>query len=116
MISHDTALLEDTVTRVLHLDANRAEIDVYNMGWRAYLTQRETDERRRKRERANAERKATTLMDQANRMRAKATKAQAAQSMMKRAERLLAGVEGSAAPTGWPGSRSRSPRRAAGRR
>jgi ATPase subunit of ABC transporter with duplicated ATPase domains len=94
VISHDTSLLEDTVTRVLHLDANRAEIDIYNMGWRAYLTQRETDERRRKRERANAERKASTLMDQANRMRAKATKAQAAQSMMKRAERLLAGIEG----------------------
>ncbi|HQR25665.1 MAG TPA: ABC-F family ATP-binding cassette domain-containing protein [Nocardioides sp.] len=93
VISHDTALLEDTVNRVLHLDANRAEIDVYNMGWRAYLAQRENDERRRKRERASAERKATTLMDQANRMRAKATKAQAAQSMMKRAERLLAGVE-----------------------
>ena len=94
VISHDTALLEDTVTRVLHLDATRAEIDVYNMGWRAYLAQRENDERRRKRERANAERKATTLMDQANKMRAKATKAQAAQSMMKRAERLLAGTEG----------------------
>ena len=34
VISHDTALLESTVNRVLHLDANRAEIDVYNMGWR----------------------------------------------------------------------------------
>ena len=46
------------VNKVLHLDANRAEIDVYNMGWTAYLAQRETDERRRKRERANAENKA----------------------------------------------------------
>jgi ATPase subunit of ABC transporter with duplicated ATPase domains len=94
VISHDTALLDATVNRVLHLDANRAEIDVYNMGWRAYLAQRETDERRRKRERANAEAKAKTLTDQANRMRAKATKAQAAQSMLKRAERLMSGVEG----------------------
>ena len=93
MISHDTGLLETTVNRVLHLDATRAEIDVYNMGWSAYLAQRETDERRRKRERQNAERKADALMDQANKMRAKATKAQAAQSMMKRAERLMAGVE-----------------------
>ena len=93
VISHDTGLLEATVNRVLHLDANRAEIDVYNMGWKAYLQQRETDEKRRKRERANAERKASTLMDQANRMRAKATKAQAAQSMLKRAEKLMAGVE-----------------------
>jgi ATPase subunit of ABC transporter with duplicated ATPase domains len=94
VISHDTALLEATVNRVLHLDANRAEIDVYNMGWRAYLQQRETDEKRRKRERVNAENKAKTLTDQANRMRAKATKAQAAQSMLKRAEKLRAGIEG----------------------
>ena len=94
VISHDVGLLEACVNRVLHLDANRAEVDVYNTGWSAYLTQRETDERRRKRERANAERKATTLMDQANKMRAKASKAQAAQSMIKRAERIMAGVEG----------------------
>jgi ATPase subunit of ABC transporter with duplicated ATPase domains len=94
VISHDVGLLEACVNKVLHLDAIRAEIDVYNMGWKAYLEQRETDERRRKRERLNAERKASTLMDQANKMRAKATKAQAAQSMMKRAERLLEGVEG----------------------
>ncbi|WP_121251352.1 ABC-F family ATP-binding cassette domain-containing protein [Nocardioides ferulae] len=94
VISHDTGLLENTVTKVLHLDANRAVIDVYNMGWRPYLLQRETDEKRRKRERMNAENKAKTLTDQANKMRAKATKAQAAQSMLKRAEKLLAGVEG----------------------
>ncbi|HEY0951370.1 ABC-F family ATP-binding cassette domain-containing protein [Nocardioides sp.] len=93
VISHDTGLLEATVNKVLHLDANRAEIDVYNMGWKAYLTQRETDEKRRKRERMNAENKAKTLTDQANKMRAKATKAQAAQSMLKRAEKLLAGVD-----------------------
>ena len=94
IISHDTALLERCVTRVLHLDANRAEIDIYNMGWRAYLQQRETDEKRRKRERMNTENKAKTLTDQANRMRAKATKAQAAQSMLKRAEKMMAGLEG----------------------
>ena len=93
VISHDTALLEQTVNRVLHLDANRAEIDVYNLGWNAYLQQRESDEKRRKRERANAENKAKALTDQANRMRAKATKAQAAQSMLKRADRLMAGIE-----------------------
>ncbi len=94
VISHDNDLLETTVNRVLHLDANRAEIDIYNMGWKPYLLQRETDEKRRKRERSNTERKATTLMDQANRMRAKATKAQAAQSMIKRAEKMMAGLEG----------------------
>ena len=94
VISHDNALLETTVNKVLHLDANRGVIDVYNMGWKAYLTQRETDERRRKRERANAETKAKTLTDQANKMRAKASKAVAAQSMLKRAEKMMSGLEG----------------------
>jgi len=94
VISHDNALLEETVNKVLHLDANRGEIDVYNMGWKAYLTQRETDEKRRKRERSNAETKAKTLTDQANKMRAKASKATAAQSMLKRAEKMMAGLEG----------------------
>ncbi len=93
VISHDVGLLEACINKVLHLDANRAVVDVYNLGWDAYLEQREIDERRRRRERANAERKAQSLTDQANRMRAKATKAQAAQSMLKRAERLRAGVE-----------------------
>ena len=94
VISHDTALLETTVNKVFHLDANRAELDIYNVGWRAYLQQRETDEHRRRRERANAERKAGALMAQADKMRAKATKASAAQSMAKRADRLLAGLDG----------------------
>ncbi len=94
VISHDVGLLDACVNRVLHLDANRAVIDIYNIGWKAYLAQRETDEKRRKRERLNAESKAKTLTDQANKMRAKATKAQAAQSMLKRAEKLMEGVEG----------------------
>ena len=93
VISHDVDLLEDTVNRVFHLDANRCEIDVYNVGWKAYLTQRETDERRRKRERANAEKQADQLQKQADRMRATATKAKAAQNMARRAERILGGLE-----------------------
>ncbi len=93
LISHDVTLLETTVNRVLHLDATRAVLDIYNVGWKIYLEQREADERRRKRERANAERKATTLQAQADRMRYKATKATAAQNMEKRAHKLLAGLE-----------------------
>jgi ATPase subunit of ABC transporter with duplicated ATPase domains len=93
VISHDVGLLEACVTKVFHLDANRAELDLYSMDWKRYLLQRETDEKRRKRERANAERKAETLMAQADKMRAKATKAVAAQNMAKRAEKLLAGLE-----------------------
>lgn len=93
VISHDVGLLEDTVNTVLHLDAQRAVLDTYAMGWSAYLQQRETDERRRRRERANAERQAGALREQAERMRAKATKARAAQSMLKRADRIVSGLE-----------------------
>ena len=89
VISHDVALLEATVNRVFHLDATRGVIDIYNIGWKRYLAQRESDEKRRKRERANAEKQAGVLSDQANRMRAKATKAKAAQGMLKRAEKML---------------------------
>jgi ATPase subunit of ABC transporter with duplicated ATPase domains len=78
---------------VFHLDANRCELDLYNMGWKAYLSAREADEKRRKRERSNAERQASILHAQADRMRSKATKAKAAQSMDKRASRLLSGLE-----------------------
>jgi ATPase subunit of ABC transporter with duplicated ATPase domains len=93
IISHDVNLLGVVVNRVFHLDANRAELDIYNVGWKAYLAQRETDERRRRRHRATAEKTAATLMSQADKMRAKATKAVAAQNMARRAERLLAGLE-----------------------
>jgi ATPase subunit of ABC transporter with duplicated ATPase domains len=92
VISHDVELLEAVVNKVWHLDANRATVDIYNLGWKRYLDQRETDERRRKQERANTERKIDTLNAQADKMRAKATKAKAAKSMDKRAERLAAGL------------------------
>src|SRR3954470_10542355 len=94
VISHDVDLLDAVVNKVFHLDANRAVLDQYNVGWTTYLKQRETDEKRRKRERANAEKTAGVLNAQAEKMRAKATKAKAAQGMFKRAEKLLAGVEG----------------------
>jgi ATPase subunit of ABC transporter with duplicated ATPase domains len=93
VISHDVDLLGVVVNKVFHLDANRAVLDIYNVGWKAYLEQREVDERRRRRERANAEKKAAALMAQADKMRAKATKAVAAQNMARRAERLLSGLE-----------------------
>jgi ATPase subunit of ABC transporter with duplicated ATPase domains len=93
VISHDTALLEDTVNKVWHLDANRREIDVYAMGWKAYGVARETDEKRRKRERRNAEQQADVLRAQAEKMRAKASKAKAAQNMLRRADSLLSGAD-----------------------
>jgi ATPase subunit of ABC transporter with duplicated ATPase domains len=92
VISHDVELLEAVVNKVWNLDANRAALDVYNVGWKTYLQQRETDERRRHRERANAERKIETLRSQADKMRAKATKARAAHQMDRRAAALAAGL------------------------
>jgi ATPase subunit of ABC transporter with duplicated ATPase domains len=93
VISHDVDLVETVVNKVFYLDANRATIDVYNMGWKLYQQQREADEKRRKRERQNAEKKAAALNAQADKMRAKATKTVAAQNMAKRADRLLSGLE-----------------------
>jgi len=93
IISHDVGLLADVVNRVWFLDAVRGEVDVYNMGWQKYLDARATDEQRRRRERANAERKAAALRTQAARLGAKATKAVAAQNMLRRADRMIAGLD-----------------------
>ncbi|GAB2886749.1 ABC-F family ATP-binding cassette domain-containing protein [Streptomyces deserti] len=93
MISHDTSLLADTVNRVFHLDPARAALDIHNTGWDAYLARREADERRRARERANAERKAAALHAQADKMRARVATATAARNMARRADRMLAELE-----------------------
>ena len=93
VISHDVQLVEEVVNKVFYLDANRQVIDIYNMGWRHYLKQREADQERRKKERANAEKKASALQLQAAKFGAKATKAAAAHQMVARAEKLLAGLE-----------------------
>jgi len=93
VISHDVALIEEVVNKVFYIDANRNVIDVYNLGWKKYLLQREQDEHRRKKERANAEKKAEILAKQGEKMRAKASKAKAAQGMLRRAEALVSGLE-----------------------
>ena len=93
IISHDVGLLADVVNRVWFLDAVRGEADVYNMGWQKYLDARATDEQRRRRERANAEKKASALRAQAAKMGAKATKAVAAQNMLRRAERMMSELD-----------------------
>ncbi|MFH8626697.1 ABC-F family ATP-binding cassette domain-containing protein [Streptomyces vietnamensis] len=93
LISHDVRLLADTVNRVFHLDPQRAALDVHNTGWEAYLAQRDADERRRVRERANAERKAAALHAQADRMKSRVATATTARSMARRADRMLAGLD-----------------------
>jgi ATPase subunit of ABC transporter with duplicated ATPase domains len=93
IISLDVGLLAEVVNRVWFLDAVRGEADVYNMGWQKYLDARATDEQRRRRERANAEKKASALRTQAAKMGAKATKAVAAQNMLRRAERMMSALD-----------------------
>ncbi|WP_294179035.1 ABC-F family ATP-binding cassette domain-containing protein [uncultured Schumannella sp.] len=93
VISHDVDLVEEVVNKVFYLDANRQVIDVYNMGWKHYLRQREADEDRRKKERVNVEKKATALQLQAAKFGAKASKAAAAHQMVARAEKMLSGLE-----------------------
>ncbi|MBN9102077.1 MULTISPECIES: ABC-F family ATP-binding cassette domain-containing protein [unclassified Pseudonocardia] len=93
VISHDTELLAAVVNKVWFLDATRGEVDQYNMDWKRYQDARSTDEKRRRRERANAEKKAAVLHTQALKMGAKATKAVAAKNMARRADQLLAGLE-----------------------
>ena len=92
-LSHDVELLGDVVNRVWFLDAVRGEADIYNMNWKKYIDARATDEQRRRRERANAEKKAGALRVQAAKMGAKATKAVAAQNMAKRADKLMANLD-----------------------
>jgi len=94
VISHDVALVEETVNRVFYLDATRATIDIYNMSWKHYLRQREADQERRVRERSITEKKATALQLQAARFGAKASKASSSQQMKARAEKMLQGLEG----------------------
>ncbi|MFE5937301.1 ABC-F family ATP-binding cassette domain-containing protein [Streptomyces sp. NPDC056470] len=93
LISHDVALLAETVNRVFHLDPQRAAVDVHNTTWAGYLAQRDADERRRTRERANAERKAAALHAQAEKMKSRVATATTARSMARRADRLLDGLD-----------------------
>ena len=89
MISHDVELLDAVCNKVWFLDAVRAEADVYNMSFAKYKDARALDEARRRRERANAEKKASALQKQAAKLGAKATKAAAAKQMLARADRMM---------------------------
>ena len=93
VITHDVDLVEETVNKVFYLDANRQTIEQYNMGWKNYHKQRAADEERRRKERANAEKKAGVLTMQAAKFGAKASKAAAAHQMVARAEKLLSGLD-----------------------
>ncbi len=55
VISHSTELLDEVVNKVWHLDAQLGQIDMYSLGWKAYLHQRVVDEERRRRTRSGRE-------------------------------------------------------------
>nr|WP_221219358.1 ABC-F family ATP-binding cassette domain-containing protein [Prauserella isguenensis] len=93
VISHDVDLLDEVVNKVWFLDATRGELDAYNMNWKRYQEARATDEKRRRRERANAEKKASALQQQAAKLGAKATKAVAAKNMARRADEMLSNLD-----------------------
>jgi len=114
VISHDVALLDKTVNKVFHLDAARAVLDVYNVGWSAYLQQRETDERRRHRGRTPRRR------PRRSRLRPTVCATRRRRRPRRRtwtgAPRVCSpGWRTGAAPTRWPSSGSPSRRRAGGR-
>ena len=114
VISHDVGLLEQTVNKVFHLDANRAELDIYAMGWRRYLQQRETDEKRRRA--GAAERRAQGRpADDPGRQDAGQGHQGHRRAEHGPAGRAAAGRHRGRAgqPTGWPRSGSRSRRPAA---
>ncbi|WP_100444983.1 ABC-F family ATP-binding cassette domain-containing protein [Glycomyces xiaoerkulensis] len=93
LITHDVELLDEVVNKVWYLDPTRSAIDAYNLGWTAYQRQRAEDAERRRRERTNAEKKASALTRQAAKLGAKATKAKAAKNMIRRAEAMIDDLE-----------------------
>ena len=93
VISHDIDLLADVVNRVWFLDAVRGEVDVYNMSWQRYLDARATDEQRRRRERANAEKKASALHAQAAKLGCEGHQGRRGAEHGQAGGRLLAGLD-----------------------
>ena len=107
----------DVVNKVFHLDANRAALDVYNVGWKAYLQQRETDERRRKRERANAEKKAgDAASPRPTRCAPRRPRPRPRRTWTAAPSGCSPGWRRRARTTRWPSCASRTRRRAAGPR
>jgi ATPase subunit of ABC transporter with duplicated ATPase domains len=89
IVSHDTRLLDAVVTKVAYLDAPRARLEMYPLGYRQALEARAAQEARRALEEANTLAKVRQLTNQANRMRGQsARRARQAKVLEHRAERL----------------------------
>ncbi len=92
VISHDLELLDEAITRVLHLDrpgeADTGHIVEYRGTYSQYVTARAEDERRRARTAAQQERELARMQRVVDRFGAKATKAAMAHNMERRIARL----------------------------
>lgn len=74
LISHDLALLDECITRILHLDATTKKLTAYRGNYTAYLKQREGAEERAVALMERTQAKITQLEQQANWMRGKTEK------------------------------------------
>ena len=96
VISHDLELLDEAITRVLHLDRSGEEstghLVEYKGTYSQYLAARERDEVRMAKLAAEQQAEVRRLQTTADRFRAKSSKAGMAHSMDKRAERLRAAM------------------------
>ncbi len=94
VISHDLDLLDEAITRVLHLDrpteSSVGEIVEYRGTYTQYVTARAEDERRLTKQAAEQEREIARMQKFVDRFGAKATKAAQAHSIEKRIARLAA--------------------------
>jgi ATPase subunit of ABC transporter with duplicated ATPase domains len=111
VISHDLELLDESITRVLHLDrpgeADIGELTEYKGTYSQYKAARERDEARLAKIAAHQQTEIARLQTLIDRWGAKATKAAFAHSLEKRIDRIRAqGVE---APTARRGLRLRLP-------
>jgi ATPase subunit of ABC transporter with duplicated ATPase domains len=111
VISHDLELLDESITRVLHLDrpgeSDIGELTEYKGTYSQYRAARERDEARLAKIAAHQQAEIARLQTLVDRWGAKATKAAFAHSLEKRIERIRA--EGVEAPTARRGLRLRLP-------
>jgi ATPase subunit of ABC transporter with duplicated ATPase domains len=108
VISHDLDLLDDAITRVIHLDRGgdltTATMFEYKGTYSQYLAAREADEARQAKMIAQQAKEIDRLQTIVDRFGAKATKAAMAHSIEKRIDRL----KESAPSRRWPGRSSSS--------
>lgn len=94
VISHDLKLLDESITRVVHLDEGRTF--EYKGSYSQYVRSRKEDEARRAKEDAHREREVRRMQTLADKMRGQSAKrAKAAKSLERRVERIKAEAPGS---------------------